>query len=307
MKKLSALVLAALLAVVLVLTLTGCVSNDNKPTATEAPAATEAPVVTEAPAAKLTIAIPNDATNEGRALLLLQSAGYLTLKEEAGIVATTRDILEYKANIEIIEVAAELLPSQKADVDYAIINNNFALSNGLNPSDGLLIESADSPYVNVISVNAGNEEDPRTKALVAAVSSQKVADFFAATYPKGEAIFVVANPTDGYDPTVDYAALAGTTIVVGATPDPHAQVLKIAKEILAEKNITLEIVEFTDYIYPNIGLNDGSLFANYFAHQPYQDNFNAENGTNFVTAAGIHVEPMAMYGGKQATLDALNK
>ena len=168
----------------------------------------------------------------------------------------------------------------------------------------LLIEDAESPYVNVISVKEGNEDTPEAKALAAALESQQVADFINETYA-GSAVSTVAEPTDGYDPDVDYDALNGATIAIVASPVPHAEVLEIAKEILAAKGITLDIIVVTDYITPNTIVEDGDAFANYFAHQPYQDNFNEENGTHLVTIAGIHVEPMALYGGQQSDLAAL--
>lgn len=118
---------------------------------------------------------------------------------------------------------------------------------------------------------------------------------------------VVENPGDGYDAEVDYEALSGTTITVAASPAPHAEILEIAKEILAEKNITLEIKEFTDYVQPNNVVESGEVDANYFQHIPYLEDFNAENGTHIVAAAVIHVEPMGLYGGKQSTLDALTQ
>ena len=260
---------------------------------------------TAAFADSIKIAVPNDPTNEGRALLLLQANGYIKLNPEAGVTATAKDVIENPLGIEFYEVEAAMVPNVLPDVDYAIINNNYALEFGLNPvADSLLIESADSPYANVLCVNAGNETSDAAKALAAALYSQKVADYITATY-NGAAVSVVAEPTDGFDPTVDYAALAGTTISVAASPVPHAQILAVAAEILAEKNITLKVVEFTDYVQPNMVVDAGDLFANYFAHIPYQDNFNAENGTNIVVVAPIHVEPMGLYGGQQADLSAL--
>lgn len=255
----------------------------------------------------VTVAVPNDPTNEGRALLLLAANGYITLNENAGITATTLDIAENPLGIDFIEAEAAMLPNVLADVDYAIINNNYALDAGLNPIEqGLLIESADSPYVNVVCVAAGNEETDATKALVAACTSQAVVDFITNTYG-GAAVATVAEPTDGYDATVDYDALAGTTITIAATPVPHVEVLEIAKEILAAKNVKLDIITVTDYVTPNSMVDAGDVYANYFAHEPYQTNFNAENGTNIVIVAGIHVEPMALYGGQQADLSALTK
>ena len=249
----------------------------------------------------ITIAIPNDATNEGRALLLLQAYGVIKVDENAGITATVADITENPLNIQFSEVEAALVPNALADVDYAIINGNYALAAELPAA--LLYENAESPYVNVVSVNEADKDSDKAKALTAAVLSQKVVDYFN-TY-EGQAISVVTEPTDGYDPTVDYDALKGETIKVVATLDPHSFVLEIAKEILAEKGITLEVTVVDDYVTPNTAVNDGDAFANFFAHQPYQDDFNANNGTNLVTIAGVHVEPMGLYAGKQADLGAL--
>jgi len=261
--------------------------------------------LTAALADTIKIAVPNDPTNEGRALLLLQSEGVLTLKEGAGLEATKSDIESSVVEIELVEINAELIPEIRQDVDYAIINNNYALQAGLNPvTDSLLIESADSPYVNVVSVKEGNEDSDAAKALAAALQSQKVVDFINSTYA-GAAIATVENITDGFDATVDYEALKGTTISIAATPVPHVEVLAVAAEILAEKGITLDVKEVTDYVTPNEFVENGDVFANYFAHQPYQDSFNAGNGTHLVTIAGIHVEPMALYGGQQTDLAAL--
>ena len=276
MKKLTAVILAALLSL-------SCVS-----------------------ALALQIAVPNDTTNEARALLLLAANGVIKLDENAGITATVADITENPLNIEFYEVEAANVPNVLVDVDYAIINNNYALDAGFSPAkDSLLIENAESPYVNVLSVKEGNEETPEAKALAAALSSKAVADYISSTWADGSVVCVIENvDEDGYDDSVDYDALAGKTISVAASPTPHAQVLAVAKDILAAKNITLDIIEFADYVQPNLVVDAGEVFANYFAHIPYQQNFNEENGTHLVNILGIHVEPMALYGGKQADLTA---
>ena len=97
----------------------------------------------------------------------------------------------------------------------------------------------------------------------------------------------------------------GTTIKVGATPAPHAAILEVAKEILAEQGYTLDIVEYDDYVTPNTSLEDGSLDANYFQHITYMNEFNAEHGTHLVSAAGIHYEPFGLYAGRTASLEEL--
>ncbi len=92
------------------------------------------------------------------------------------------------------------------------------------------------------------------------------------------------------------------SIVVGASPSPHAQILEAVSEQLAQKGYQLEIKEFTDYIMPNTALEDGELDANFFQHQPYLTDFNKKNGTKLVSAAAIHFEPLGIYGGKTADL-----
>ena len=255
----------------------------------------------------VTIGIPNDTTNEARALLLLQDKGYIKLKDGAGITATVTDIAENPHNITFREIEAAQLPNSLKDLDYAVSNSNYALPANLNPvKDALLTENSTSAYSNILAVKEGQQNTDKVKALVAALESKKVADFIAQEYD-GAVISVVENPGDGYDSSVDYDALKGTTVSVAASPTPHAEVLAVAKEILAEKDITLNIVEFTDYVQPNNVVESGEVDANYFQHLPYLEDFNAQNNTHVVSVAAIHVEPMSLYGGKQTTLDALNK
>ena len=255
--------------------------------------------------ASITIAVPNDATNEARALLLLQENGIIKLKDGAGITASIRDIAENPHNIEFKEVEAAQLPNILQDVDYAVINSNYAISAGINPvKDSLAIEGSYSAYSNILAVKSGNENSDAIKALVAALSSKKVADFISSKYD-GAVVSVVENPGDGYDASVNYDALKGQKITVAASPTPHAEILAVAKEILAAKGITLEIKEFTDYVQPNNVVESGEIDANYFQHTPYLDDFNDQNGTHIVSAAAIHVEPMGIYGGKQTSLDAV--
>ena len=209
--KLTALVLALVLT--LALALTGC----GKKTTT------------------IQIAVPNDTTNEARALLLLEQQGIIKLKDGAGITATKNDIVENPHNVEIVEAEAARLPDMKQDVDYAVINSNYAINAGLNPlKDALAIEGSSSAYGNILCVKEGNENEPKILALKAALESKQVADFISEKYA-GSVVSTVTNPTDGYDASVDYAALSGTTISVAASPTPHAEILNVAKEILAEQ------------------------------------------------------------------------
>ncbi len=95
------------------------------------------------------------------------------------------------------------------------------------------------------------------------------------------------------------------TIKVGASPTPHAEILKAIKDDLANDGYTLEVVEFQDYVLPNTSLEDGELDANYFQHRPYLDDFNKENGTHIVPVAVIHYEPFGIYPGKKSSLSDL--
>jgi len=100
-------------------------------------------------------------------------------------------------------------------------------------------------------------------------------------------------------------ASANTAIRIGASPTPHAEILTFVAPLLAEKGFDLTVVEFTDYIVPNTATQDGQLDANYFQHRPYLDTFNAENGTTLVAVIPVHFEPMGIYPGKTASLDAI--
>ena len=130
-----------------------------------------------------TVSIPNDPTNGGRALLLLQKANLLKLKDGTGAEATLQDIAENTKNLNIQEVEAAQLPRTLDDVDISIINTNFALNADLNPmKDALFIEDKDSPYVNIIAVRNGDENRDEIKKLLTAIKSDKVKKFIEEKY-----------------------------------------------------------------------------------------------------------------------------
>lgn len=249
------------------------------------------------------VAVPSDATNEARALLLLQDQGLITLSDGAGLTATKNDIVDNPYGIEIVETEAASVPRMLQDVDLAVINGNYALGAGLDPATALASEGADSEaaqgYPNVIATREDNQDSAKIAALVAAVQSADVKSFIEATYsgtvvPLFDVVSEIPQATDG-----------DTTIVVGASPTPHAEILNAAKPLLEAAGWTLEVVEYSDYVQPNVALAEGDLDANYFQHQPYLDNYNAENGTTLVGVANIHFESMALYGGKVSDLSSI--
>ncbi len=129
------------------------------------------------------VAIPNDATNEGRALLLLEAQGLIKLKDSANLTATPNDIAENPKNLTFKELEAAMIPNTVEEVDLSVINSNYAMEAGFNPvEDALAIEDANSPYVNIIAVKEGNENNPAIRALVEALQSETARDFITTTY-----------------------------------------------------------------------------------------------------------------------------
>ena len=129
------------------------------------------------------IAIPNDPTNGGRALLLLQKQGLITLKDSSNILSTVQDITSNPNQYQFVELEAAQVPRSLDDVALAAINTNYALNAGLNPGkDALAIESKDSPYVNIVTVLKGNENDPRIKKLMEALHTPEIKKFIEEKY-----------------------------------------------------------------------------------------------------------------------------
>lgn len=134
-----------------------------------------------------TIAVPNDATNEARALQLLAAQGLIELKEDAGLNATPNDITSNPKNLQFKELEAAMLPQTASEVDLSVINSNFAMEGGMNPAtDSLASEDADSEaaqtFANIIAVKEGHENGPAIQALVKALQSDKVKEYIEKTY-----------------------------------------------------------------------------------------------------------------------------
>lgn len=129
------------------------------------------------------VAIPNDATNGGRALLLLQQQGLIKLKKDAGFEATKKDVVENPKNLQFIEVDAAMLPRQLDEVNLALINTNFALQAGLNPTENaLFMEDKNSPYINVLVTRQDNKDSEAIQKLIEALTSDEVRTFIEETY-----------------------------------------------------------------------------------------------------------------------------
>lgn len=130
-----------------------------------------------------TVAIPNDPTNGGRALLLLEKAGVIKLKEGLGVKATVQDVKENKKHLQFKEIEAAQLPRSLDDVTIAVINTNFAMQASLNPTkDSLFIEDKTSPYSNIVAVREGDEKRPEIQSLLKALQSKEVKEFIEKKY-----------------------------------------------------------------------------------------------------------------------------
>lgn len=133
-----------------------------------------------------TVAVPNDTSNEARALLLLEAQGLIKLKDGADLTVTKNDIVENPKNLSLYEVEAAQIPRVAEDVDVAVINGNYAIEAGFKVSEALAVEDSESiaatTYGNVIAVREGQENDAKTKALVEALTSDEVKSFIESTY-----------------------------------------------------------------------------------------------------------------------------
>lgn len=212
---------------------------------------------------------------------------------------------------EIVAIEAGQLPLTLPDVDAAVINGNYALEAKLNETDPAVeIEKFDAETsvkrTNYLAVKQGNEDSEKTKALVAAITSQGVLDYINNTYQGA----VIPSFIDAEGNAVNGGEIpeAGddNVIRVGATLVPHAEILKdVVAKILAEKGWTLETVEFNDYVLPNTTLEEGELDANYFQTLGYLKNQNEEGGLHLAAVVGVHIEPMGVYSKNVKALSEL--
>ncbi len=176
---------------------------------------------------KVKVAVPNDTTNEARALTLLEKNGFFKLKADAGLTATKNDIEENPLNVTVDEVEAAQVPNVLQDEDYAVINSNYAISAGLDPmTDALAIGTALLLTSTFWSARTAIRRSPRSRlGRCSARASRSRTSWMRNT--RALSVLVVENPTDGYDASVDYDALNGETVSCAATAAPHCEVLEV--------------------------------------------------------------------------------
>lgn len=212
----------------------------------------------------------------------------------------------------ITPIEAASLPLNLPDLDIAVINGNYALEAKLNETNpAIAIEEFDTETsvkrTNYLAVKEGNEDTDKTKALVAAITTEEVKAYIENTY-SGSVItsFIDAEGNEVSGGEIPDASGDDNKIIVGATLVPHAEILNnVIKDVLAEHGWELEVMEFADYVLPNTSLEEGELDANYFQTLGYLNNQNEERGLHLVAAVGVHIEPMGVYTEKYASLEEI--
>ena len=276
--------------------------------------------VSAAAAETLQIGIPDDGTNLSRGIKLLETAGLLTVKPEAGYTPEIADITGYLYDIEVVPVQANTLPSTLGDFGASTINGTYAIPFGLIPSEnGLIIEkqseSGDNPYVNIIVARTADKDNETYAKIVAAYQTQPVAAFLLVNY--SEAFF----PAFDYDSNIalteeqarEIVAYAsdkeGKTVVkvgvCGANNDQWKAVQKVLDD--EEAGIYIELVEFDAYNLPNEALNSGEIDLNAFQHKAYLNKDAGDNGYDLAVIGDTLIAPLTLYSQKFDSLDALKE
>lgn len=268
------------------------------------------------------IAVPDDATNEARAIKLLETAGLIEVDPDAGYSPELKDITKYIYNIEIVPQSAETLPQTLEDLGAATINGTYAIPAGLSPTDdGLIIEDqgddGDNPYVNVIVARSEDKDNETYQTIVEAFQTQYVADYILGKYQ------------DAYFPTFDYDADEAeenkdkvveevdayesdeegktkvTVGVCGANNDQWKAVQKVLDE--EDAGIYIELQVFDSYDIPNDALNAGDIDLNAFQHKAYLQSEVDSQGYKIEAIGDTLIAPLTLYSAKYDSLDELKE
>lgn len=298
-------IIAAVLLIVLSLSLCACGSTaDNT-------------------AEPLKIGIPDDATNGGRAIKLLETAGLIKVDPAVGWTPELKDVTEYLYNVEIVPTTANTLPSTLDDYAAATINGTYAVPVGLVPSvDGLLIESqegasegGDNPYVNIVVARSADKDNETYKTIVNAFQTDTVAQYLVAKYSEAYLpAFDYKNTElsneellaliDGYESDAEGKTLVKVG-VCGASNDHW----KACQYVLDQQDagIYLELVTFDAYNLPNDALNSGDIDLNSFQHKAYLAKEVEAQGYEIETIGDTIMAPLTLYSKQFDSVDALKE
>lgn len=268
------------------------------------------------------IAIPDDATNGGRAIKLLESAGLITVDEAAGYTPETKDITSYLYNIEIVTAAANTLPSTLDDYAGACINGTYAIPAGLTPSEDALIteeqsEGEDNPYVNIIVAREEDADNETYLAIVEAFQTQTVAEYIIGNYAEAfipafdydeetayENAAATVEEVDAYESSSDGKTVV-TIGVCGANNDHWKAVQYVLDQ--EDAGIYIELQEYDAYTIPNEALNAGDIDLNAFQHKAYLESEVEAEGYEIVSIGDTLMAPLSLYSNQVSSLDELKE
>ena len=258
-------------------------------------------------AAPALIGVPDDATNQARAIKLLETAGLIEVDPAAGYSPEIKDITKYIYNVEVTPVSANTLTSTLDDFAASTINGTYAVPYGLRPSrDALIIESqsedGSNPYVNIIVARTADAENETYKTVVAAYQTQLVAAFpYDATTEISDALIA---ESDAYTSDKDGKTVV-TVGVCGSANDQWKAVQKVLDDEGA--NIYIELVEFDAYNLPNEALNSSEIDLNAFQHKAYLEKDAGGNGYDLAVIGDTLIAPLSLYSKQVDSLDALKE
>ena len=271
-------------------------------------------------ASPVLIGVPDDATNQARAIKLLETAGLIEVDPAAGYSPEIKDITRYIYNIEVTPVAANTLTSTLPDFGASTINGTYAVPFGLVPSkDALIIEKqsegGDNPYVNIIVARTTDKDNPTYLTIVEAFQTQLVAQYllekytetFFPAFPYDEAYTVADDFLSSIDEYV--SDLEGKIVVKVGVCGASNDHWKAVQKVLDEQNagIYIELVEFDAYNLPNEALNSGEIDLNSFQHKAYLEKDASGNGYDLTVIGDTLIAPLALYSQKVDSLDALKE
>lgn len=268
---------------------------------------------------KIKIGVPNDATNQSRALNLLDEAGLIEVDDAAGYTPELKDVTQYNYNIEIIPAAANILVSSLDDYGAASVNGTYAVPAGLDPKkDGLITEvqevGSDNPFINVIVARTQDKDNETYKKIVEAYQSQLVAEYLI-TKNNGISVpafeydktFTVDDPEAFIQEIEGYTAKADGSTVVKIGTCGSGEIFKAVQKQLddSNENILLDVVVFDAYNLPNEALNNGEIDLNSFQHKAYLASEVASQGYDLVAIGDTSSAPLTLYSKKYTSIDEL--
>lgn len=270
--------------------------------------------------APLKIGVPDDATNQARAIKLLETAGLITVDPSVGYSPEIKHVTSYIYNIEIVPTTANTLVSTLDDFGASTINGTYATAAGYVPSrDAILIETQDeggnNPFVNIIVARSSEKDNPVYKKVVEAYQTELVAEYLLAKYK--EAYF----PAFPYDSTIteypnvvedidSYVSTpAGKTVVKIGVCGAANEYLNAVQKVLDDRgdNIYIQRVEFDAYNLPNEALNNGDIDLNAFQHKAYLNKEIAQCGYKIEAIGDTLIAPLSLYSKKAKSVDELKE